>query len=201
MNQIFGDYLEELSSEFDSLEMSFTPNDRSIKQRWKNNRLSAQFIAEYFSAFLPVDEDDSKGARRIVESKGAVSYVANELIENAMKFNNEESNFKIKIGIYFLKYVSIKNTEITALLFATNSVTPQGVDKFQTFLAELLAADPEELYVTQVEKSMEEEHNEASGLGFLTMINDYSVKLGWKFETIGTDLPIHTVTTMARVTV
>ena len=78
---------------------------------------------------------------------------------------------------------------------------PEKVAKFQAFLAELLAADPEKLYVTQVEKSMEEEHFEASGLGFLTMINDYSAKLGWKFQNLSTEPPIQTVTTMAQVTV
>ena len=77
---------------------------------------------------------------------------------------------------------------------------PPGVAKFQSFLTELLAADPEEFYVTQVEKSMEED-TEASGLGFLTMINDYSAKLGWKFDTTGTDSQIHTVTSMAQVKV
>lgn len=200
MNKIFGDYIEELDPELDSLEMTFTPSDRSIKHRWKNNRLSAQFVAEYFTAFLPVN-GDADGARRIEESKEAISYVANELIENAMKFNDVSSNFKVRLGIYFLKNMTIEDTEITALLLATNSVTPQGIDKFQAFLTELLAADPEELYISQVEKSMEEEHREASGLGFLTMINDYSARLGWKFETIGTDTPIYTVTTMARITV
>ena len=176
-------------------------SDRSIRRRWKNNRLSAQFIAEYFTAFLPVDEEDPVEARRIKESKSAITYVANELLENAMKFNDEKSSFKVRLGIYFLEDMSIDDREIAALLFATNSVTPESANKFQEFLAELLAADPEEFYVTQVEKSMEDEHSEASGLGFLTMINDYSAKLGWKFETIDKDPPIHTVTTMARITV
>ena len=200
-DRIFGNYFEELSEEIDSLEMTFSPSDRSIRQRWKNKRLSAQFIAEYFTAFLPIDDNDLDGERRIKEGKSAIAYVANELLENAMKFNDEESNFKVRLGVYFIEDMSVKDKEIAALLFATNSVTSEDIEKFQTFLEQLLNNDPEELYVTQVEKSMEDEHAEASGLGFLTMINDYSAKLGWKFETIDKDLPIHTVTTMARITV
>ena len=196
MQQVFGDYIEEFPPELDSLEMTFNPKVRSIKQRWSNNRLSAQFVADYFSAFLPVDENNTDSDRRIKESKGAVSYVANELLENAMKFNHEESNFKVKFGIYF-----IENEEIKVVIYTTNSIAPEKVAKFQAFLAELLAADPEKLYVTQVEKSMEEEHSEASGLGFLTMINDYSVKLGWKFQNLSTEPQVQTVTTMAQVTV
>ena len=196
MQQVFGDYIEEFPPELDSLEITFNPKVRSIKQRWSNNRLSAQFVADYFSAFLPVDENNSDSDRRIKESKGAVSYVANELLENAMKFNDEESNFKVKFGIYF-----IENEEIKVVIYTTNSIALEKVAKFQAFLAELLAADPEKLYVTQVEKSMEEEHSEASGLGFLTMINDYSVKLGWKFQNLSTEPQVQTVTTMAQVTV
>ena len=149
-----------------------------------NNRLSAQFVADYFSAFLPVDEDNPDSDRRIKESKGAVSYVANELLENAMKFNDQNSNFKVKFGIYFLEDKSGKNSEVTAVLYATNNVNPERLEKFQAFLAKLIASDPEELYVTQVEKSLEEDYEPFSGLGFLTMINDYSAKLGWKFETV-----------------
>ncbi|MGK7875311.1 MAG: DUF6272 family protein [Xenococcaceae cyanobacterium] len=201
MQKVFGDYIEEFPPELDSLEIIFTPTTHSIRQRWSNNRLSAQFVADYFSVFLPVDDDDPDGNRRIKESKGSVIYVANELLENAMKFNDLESKFKVKFGIYFLQDWSVENAEVTAVLYATNSVSHEGVEKFQAFLAELLASDPEELYVTQVEKSMEEEHSEASGLGFLTMINDYSAKLGWNFEIVSEEPQIFTVTTMAQITV
>lgn len=196
MQKVFGDYIEEFPPELDSLEIIFTPTARSIKQRWSNNRLSAQFVADYCSAFLPVDENDTDSDRRIKESKSVVSYVANELLENAMKFSDEGSNFKVKFGIYF-----IENEEITVVIYTINSIAPEKVAKFQAFLAELLAADPEKLYITQVERSIEEEHSEASGLGFLTMINDYSAKLGWKFQNLSTEPPIQTVTTMAQVTV
>ena len=201
MPEIFGEYIEEFSPKLDSLEMTFTPTAHSIRQRWSNNRLSAQFVADYFSAFLPVDEDNPDGDRRIKESKSVVSYVANELLENAMKFNAQKSNFQVKFGIHFLEDKLVKNSEVTAVLHATNNITPEGVEKFQAFLAKLLASDPEELYVTQVEKSLEEENSEASGLGFLTMINDYSAKLGWKFETVSVDHQILTVTTMAQILV
>ena len=201
MNKIFGDYIEEFSPELDSLEMSFTPNTRSIRKRWTNNRLSAQFVGDYFSAFLPTDEDDRDCDRRIKESKAAVSYVANELLENAMKFSDLQSNFKVRFGVYFLDNHSQPNSDITAVLYVTNSVIPENAEKFQAFLAELLASDPEELYVTQVENSLEEENSEASGLGFLTMINDYAAKLGWKFDTINAEPQILTVTSMAQIKV
>ena len=89
---------------------------------------------------------------------------------------------------------------VTAVLYATNSVSTEGAVKFENFLEELLAADPEEFYVTQVEKSVEED-TDASGLGFLTMINDYEAKLGWKFAPSPQNSQILTVTCMAQVRV
>ena len=196
MPQIFGDFVESFPPAQDSLELTFTPNSLPIKKRWRSNRLSANFMADYFSNFLPVDEDDPAQKRRIKESKGAVSYVANELLENAIKFNNQATNFKIKFGIYF-----IEEADLTAVLFATNSVSAEGLDKFQKFIQELLCSDPEKLYVQQIEKSVEEENSGASGLGFLTMINDYSAKIGWKFEIVQKEPKMIAVTTMVLVPV
>ena len=196
MPQIFGDFVENFPPAQDSLELTFTPNSLPIKKRWGSNRLSANFMADYFSNFLLVDEDDPAQKRRIKESKGAVSYVANELLENAIKFNNQGTKFKIKFGIYF-----IEEADRTAVLFATNSVSAEGLDKFQKFIQELLCSDPEKLYVQQIEKSAEEENSGASGLGFLTMINDYSAKLGWKFEREQKDPKMIAVTTMVLVPV
>ena len=196
MPQIFGDFVESFPPAQDSLELTFTPNSLPIKKRWRSNRLSANFMADYFSNFLPVDENDPAQKRRIKESKGAVSYVANELLENAIKFNDRGTNFKIKFGIYF-----IEEADLTAVLFATNSVSAEGLDKFQKFIQELLCSDPEKLYVQQIEKSAQEENSGASGLGFLTMINDYSAKLGWKFEIVQKDPKMIAVTTMVLVPV
>lgn len=196
MPQIFGDFVESFPLAQDSLELTFTPNSLPIKKRWRSNRLSANFMADYFSNFLQVDEEDPAQKRRIKESKGAVSYVANELLENAIKFNDRGTNFKIKFGIYF-----IEEADMTAVLFATNSVSAEGLDKFQEFIQELLCSDPEKLYVQQIEKTAQEENSGESGLGFLTMINDYSAKLGWKFEIVQKEPKMIAVTTMVLVPV
>lgn len=192
---LFGDFINNFPPEQDSLELTFTPSSRPIKQRWKNNRLSAHFVADYFTNFLPV-EDEQNSELRIKESKSAVSYVANELLENAIKFNDGNSNYKVKFGIHFIEDV---NT-VTAVIFATNSIQASGVDKLKNFIEELLASDPGDMYVRQVEKSVEEDTN-ASGLGILTMINDYSAQLGWKIEIIQPDSLVFTVTTMAQIKV
>jgi hypothetical protein len=196
MHQVFGDFIEHFPPEQDSLELSFTPSSRPIKKRWRNNRLSAHFVADYFTNFLPIDEDEPAQEQRVKESKSAVTYVANELLENAMKFHEEESKNKVKFGIHFLQ----EEADVTAVIFATNNIKPGGVDKLKAFIEELLSSDPNDMYVSQVEKSAEE-GSEVSGLGLLTMINDYSAKLGWKLETLQGELPATIVTTMAQIKV
>ena len=196
MNQIFGEFIDEFPPEHDSLELTFTPTSRPLKQRWRSNRLSAHFIADYFSTFLPLDDQNIQHKKRIKESKSAVTYVANELLENAMKFNDDLSKYHIKFGIHFLG-----NKDLKAVIFATNSISVGEMNNFQQFILNLLSSDPEILYVEQIEKSFEEEDYEASGLGLLTMINDYEAKLGWKFETISSQPQLIIVTSMVQIQV
>ena len=176
VTEICGEFIDEFPPEHDSLELTFTPSSRPIKQRWRNNRLSAHFVADYLSSFLPVDAEDASSEKRVKQSKGAVSYVANELLENAIKFNKDDINYKVKFGIHF-----IGEQEVTAVIFASNSVNAEGADKLKEFIKEILASDPNELYLQQLEKNAESE-SDTSGLGLLTMINDYSAKIGCKFE-------------------
>jgi hypothetical protein len=195
VTQIFGDFIQQFPPEHDSLELTFTPSSRPIKQRWRNNRLSAHFVADYLSSFLPVDEDDASSEKRIKQSKGAVSYVANELLENAIKFTDDTSSYKVKFGIHFIEEV-----EVTAVIFASNCAKSEVANKLQEFIKELLSSDPNDLYLEQLEKNAETE-SETSGLGLLTMINDYSAKIGWRFETIPGNVDAILVTTVAQITV
>jgi hypothetical protein len=195
VTQIFGDFIQQFPPEHDSLELTFTPSSRPIKQRWRNNRLSAHFVADYLSSFLPVDEDDTSSEKRIKQSKGAVSYVANELLENAIKFTDDTSSYKVKFGIHFIEEV-----EVTAVIFASNCAKSEAANKLQAFIKELLSSDPNDLYLEQIEKNAETE-SETSGLGLLTMINDYSAKIGWRFETIPGNVDAILVTTVAQITV
>ncbi|MGB5771752.1 MAG: DUF6272 family protein [Crocosphaera sp.] len=191
MIEIFGDFTRELPSNLDSLEIIFSASSDVIKKRWKNNRLSAYFVADYFSSFFPVDEDPE----RIREMKGAVSYVANELLENAMRYNIANALEKVKFGIYFLNYNQL-GQDITVLLSTINKIDEKDVKYLQSYIHELLNSDPDELYITKIQQSLEDEGQGTSGLGLLTMINDYSAKLGWKFEKIE---DVFTVTTMAKM--
>jgi len=192
MIQTFGDFIE-LPASQEYLIIGFSPSSIPLKQRWRNNGLSADFMADYLATFFPGNEDDSSTIERQAEIKSAVSYIANELLENAMKFNNETSEYPIDIKLQL---------ESEGVLFSVvNSISRQGVDKFQAYIQQLLASEPSELYIQQLEKNAVEESCTDSGLGLLTMLTDYSAKIGWKFQTVHKDPEVIAVTTMVQLTI
>ncbi len=192
MIQTFGDFIE-LPASQEYLIIGFSPSSVPLKQRWRNNGLSADFMADYLATFFPGNEDDSSTIERQAEIKSAVSYIANELLENAMKFNNETSEYPINIKLQL---------ESDGVLFSVaNSISPQGVDKFQAYIQQLLASKPSELYIQQLEKNAVEESCTDSGLGLLTMLTDYSAKIGWKFQTVHKDPEVIAVTTIVQLRV
>ncbi|MEG4960087.1 MULTISPECIES: DUF6272 family protein [unclassified Microcoleus] len=192
MIQTFGDFIEWSASQ-EYLIIGFSPSSVPLKQRWRNNGLSADFLADYLTTFFPGNEDDPSTIERQAEMKSAVSYIANELLENAMKFNDETSEYPIDIKLQL---------ESDRVIFSVaNSISPQAVEKFQAYIQQLLASEPSELYIQQLEKNAADERCSHSGLGLLTMLTDYTAKIGWKFQTVQKDPEVIAVTTMVQLTV
>ncbi len=196
MQQTFGKFQENFSGDREFLNIGFSPSSLSIQQRWRNNGLSADFVADYLTTFFPYDSDSEREKQRQAEIKHAVSYIANELLENAMKFNYFQSQQAIEFGIHLLG-----DREFKIVLYVSNSVDPDRVKEFQAFIQELLTSDPNELFILQMEKNAENPDSEASRLGFLTMINDYAAELGWNFTTQSNPEQSILVTTMVWLTV
>jgi hypothetical protein len=183
MTRIFGDFIERKDDHGEHLQIGFSPTSIPIQQRWRNNGLSADFLADYVSTFFP--GDDRAAAERQAELKSAVSYVANELLENAMKFRYAPSQHAISIVMYL---------EADAVSFyVTNSIDPHAAASFQQAIERLLAEDIDSLYMEQL--------THADGLGYVTMLHDYGVALAWKFAPSLQDPDVLTVTTMARLSV
>lgn len=165
--ETFGDFEHGLLAAEECLTLSFSPSARTLRERWRNNGLSADFVSDYFATFIPSDHADK------AEIKTAVSYIANELLENAMKFCDYDS------AIPVILHLDLEHTRIVFTL--TNSITLEQKQKLQAFLAEFCMTDPMEFFIQQMEKNaIEESHN--SGVGFATMINDYNAQVGWCIE-------------------
>ncbi len=193
MERIFGDFIKDLPGSKEYLVIGFSPSSISLQQRWRNNGLSADFLADYLTTFFPGNNDDSNAAKSQLELKSSISYIANELLENAMKFNDNTSDYPISIQLH------LKSDRI--ILMVTNSVAPQEVDKFQAYLEKLTTSNVEDLLVRQLEKNALDENSNSSGLGYLTIMNDYMAKIGWRFETVQQEPEVVAVTTMVQLEV
>ncbi len=176
MVKIFGDFNETEIKSREFLKLRFSPSSVPLQQRWRNNGLSADFLADYLITFLPSEKnDDPNTIKRETELKDAVSYIANELLENAMKFNDDSSGYPISIQ-FQLYHDHLR-------LCISNSIPAENLATFQSFLTELHSTNPQDFYLRQIERANEDGHI-SSGLGLLTIIDDYGAKLGWKFETV-----------------
>ncbi len=199
MDEIWGDFPESLPSNEECLLLGFSPSLIPLKQRWRNNGLSADFLADYLKAFFVTDKDDiefmaqppPEAISQPAEIHSAISYIANELLENAMKFNDSTSSHPISIQLQLYP---------DKLIFlVTNSIKPDAVEKFKTFIQELLSSDSSEMLLRRLEKNAQEDHLESSGIGILCIINDYPAKIGWKFTKVEENSEIIIVTTMVQL--
>lgn len=173
MTEDFGQ-MRELHPDRDSetLNLSFWPGRVPLRQRWRNNGLSADFLGDYVTTFFPLDDSTPASAPRQAQIRGAVSFVANELLENAMKFHDAETPEPITIQL-------LLDAELITF-HESNAIGRAATEEFKVFIERLRAADPGELYLQQLEHNAVSERS--AGLGYLTMINDYGAELAWRFE-------------------
>ncbi|OQX03487.1 MAG: ATP-binding protein [Desulfobacteraceae bacterium IS3] len=120
-----------------------------------------------------------------------MNFIANELLENAIKFNYYPSGFSMSISLY-MSHEALR-------FYVTNSIAQDNLLIFQNVIHELLAENPQELYIRRLERNADEESGKDSGLGFLTMLNDYNARLAWRFETVQTRPEVTLVTTMVQL--
>jgi len=193
MVEFFGDFEDHLPPSQEYLRIQFSPSSVPLQQRWRSNGLSANFVADFLLIFFPNDDHEINIAKRQNEIQGTICYVANELLENAMKFTDETLQYPISLTLYLL------NDRL--VFISTNSVSTQSKHKLQEFINRLANSDPNQLYTEQLEKSAIDESNTSAGLGIFTMINDYSAAIGWKLEPIQDNPESVTVMTMVQLAI
>jgi hypothetical protein len=112
-----------------------------------------------------------------------------------MKFNDETAHFPTSVVLRLFSNQLI--------FYVTNSIKPESIQEFQLFIQRLMNEDLDEMYIEQLEKNASDEDTNQSGLGFLTMLNDYAAQLGWKFDTVSHDtgLEVTIVTTMVQLNI
>lgn len=172
MNDVIGAFEPpQETSGGETLMLRFSPSSVPLQQRWRNNGLSADFLADYVTTFLPMANGEVQAEQQRDQIRGAVGFVSNELLENAMKYSAGELAFPISIRLQLEK--------ARVAFWETNTMSRSQADSFLAFVRRLVASDPNVLYVEQLEHGSE---GGSTGLGFLTMVTDYEARLGWKFE-------------------
>ncbi|WP_147164672.1 DUF6272 family protein [Pararhodospirillum oryzae] len=173
----------------ESLVLSFSPSLVPLRQRWRNNGLSADFLGDYVTTFFPASDDDPTSGERAREARTAVSYIANELLENAMKYSVTTSAYPITI------HLILEAQTIT--ISASNPVTHAEAERVETLARHLDTTDPQEAYLAALEQSVLDE--DTSGLGLVTILNDYGARIGWRFTPLDDELS--QITLLVRLSV
>jgi hypothetical protein len=173
--QVFGDFVDHVPDCEEYLTLSFSPNSAARKQRWASYGLSADFLGDYFAAFFPGDSiPDSKiNQRKTV--RAAVSFIANELLENAVKYTDSSARLPVSISLHLF--------ERRIIFRVINHASPSTAQVYQRFIQELRNSTLEMVYLQQLEKTATS--GDGSCMGILTMMHDYAAQFGWKFQLTG----------------
>lgn len=172
----FGRFIDSLENSKEYLTISFSPSASARQQRWRNYGLSADFLGDYFATFFPGSAKKPGAVDDLMQRdkiKAAISYIANELLENAIKYQTERSQDPISISLFLYEdYIVFQSL---------NLVEPVPAEHFKDFIRDILNADDiETTFAQQLEQSATGQGE--SHMGFLTMICDYGVEFGWGFK-------------------
>ncbi len=189
--KIYGTFVEDLPVNEEYLTLQFSPARAPRNRRWKNYGLSADFLGGYFAEFFPGDELPGSPISRRDAAKAAISYIANELLENAVKYSDAAADLPISITLrLYAEQIVIE---------VSNHATPKAVAGYQQFVETLLATDLDELYTRQLETTAL--GSGVSSLGILTMAKDYAAKLGWRFQVQTMNPDVTRVQVMAHLNI
>jgi hypothetical protein len=191
ITQTFGHFASELLVENQCLRISFAAGLVPQKQFWPNSSLSAKFIADYLAMFFANPPESHEQHQQQTEIKDAIRYIVNELLENAVKFSATIPEHPTQLGLH------IHPNTIT--VFVTNTTSVRNLPSFQALIHELTTSDPLALYIDRLEKNLDEENCQTSGLGFITILSNYATQIGWRFEPILSDSQAVLVTTMVQL--
>jgi hypothetical protein len=190
--QTFGKFKDDIPESQEYLTLNFTPSSTPQRQqRWQNYGLSADFLGDYFATFFPGEDVPESSINLKDTVKATVSYIANELLENAVKYSVPSTHLPISITLHLFDQ---------DIIFKIANYADRAVaQKYQEFVQKLQSADIGELYTQQLEKTALGEGG--SSMGILTVIHDYAAQGGWSFEPLVDNPAVSKVTVMMHLVV
>lgn len=153
----------ELSNGADAAANRLLLSDGPLELSWHHCSTTSDFLGDFFGSL-------ARNTHTYNEARHGIGYLVNELLENAVKFRApgdiaidatlEDGNFELRVS---------------------NCVAEETARRFQALLAEITERDPGDLLIERIEQNAADPSSSGSGLGLLTLMNDYGVRLGWKF--------------------
>jgi hypothetical protein len=185
MQHIYGDF-DDLDGHLSRL-LRITYHPERAGLQWNHCSLTADFLSHYYAVFFPRDGDRGELVDR-GDMRHSISYLMNELVENAVKFR-AGGDVQICGGFH-----------ADDLVFLTmNQIDRPSEVRFRSLLEEITSGDPQQRLLARIEHNAMTHDSKASGLGLLTLMSDYQARLGWRFEAVGHEAGLSRLITMARL--
>ncbi|MCY4263527.1 MAG: ATP-binding protein [Gammaproteobacteria bacterium] len=135
-----------------------------LELAWKHCDITADFLGKLHAVWSGQADTDAN------EIRHNVSYIINEMLENAVKFSCSPC-VELDTGLGHKKF----------LLRIVNAITRDSAMQFQELLNKMEKGDPSSLLIERLEFNAADPNLTGSGLGLLTLMSDYSVEFFWKF--------------------
>lgn len=134
---------------------------------WSLCHCSASLAAAFVGGHLAVSEQERIRQRR-VEMMDAVNFIANELLENAVKYGQRD-----------LIDLSVQVGEDHILCVVGHYLSREAAQNLSSIVQGIRKGDPVELCRWQAENNV---RRIGSGLGYLLILSDYDARLSWKLQ-------------------
>jgi hypothetical protein len=164
MHQTYGDQTPVPQSLQESTKVTFRTEHFHLK--WSHCSATADFLSGFYAGVLAAGRTDAQ----ISDLSHSISYLVNELVENVVKFRTT-GDVEIEAGVDGDDFI----------LRIGNWIAPETSERFQKLLSEITAGDPGDLLIQRIEANAEG-GGSGSGLGLLTLMNDYGARLSWQFR-------------------
>lgn len=173
---ILGKFKESIEKKDIISEVKMELNADELHKYWRRCSLTSDFFAKFYSFFF-TEKTISAEVFNQNAANNSISFLLNELFENAAKYSKTDK----KDVIFQIQYLK------DFLVFEiSNYLDRDNAENFVKLIEELLSDDPEKLYLQKLEENVEMDSGN-SGLGYLTLMNDFGIKFGYKFETLKKD--------------
>ncbi len=177
MQQI-GDYQAKLTH--DSLPLTLHLDRAHLNRTWPHVGKTADYLIEYLTA------DHTEPYRD--ESVSSAQYIANELLENAIKYATG-TRICASSGVLDHQWI----------MLVSHQADPGHRDNLQKFLDQLNDNTAEEVMMERILSNAQAPESSGSGLGLLTVMADHQARLGWRMY-VDPDLG-ESIDTMARISI